>query len=66
MPAGAGGPVTGTLADLANPAQPRQRGVLVLRRANDVPGATPEQLRWTIRSSTFIEEMERVGTGDPA
>ena len=56
----------GALADLADPSQPRHDGEIVLRRANDVPGATPEQLRWTIRSSTFVEEMERSGRGEPA
>jgi hypothetical protein len=28
-------------------------GTVTLRRANDVPGATPEQLRWHIESSTL-------------
>lgn len=58
--------VTGAVSDLANPAQPRQQGEIVLRRANDVPGATAEQLRWTIRSSTFVEEMERSTRSGPA
>jgi hypothetical protein len=58
--------VTGTLSDLANPAQPREEGAIVLQRANDVPGASAEQLRWTIRSSTFVEEMERSIRGEPA
>ncbi len=31
----------------------RLSGEVVLRRANDVPGATPEQLRWHIESSTL-------------
>lgn len=31
----------------------RIAGYVVLRRANDVPGATPEQLRWHIESSTL-------------
>ena len=30
-----------------------QAGQVVLRRANDVPGATPEQLRWHIESTTL-------------
>jgi hypothetical protein len=30
-----------------------ERGSLVLRRANDVPGATAEQLRWHIERSTI-------------
>lgn len=32
----------------------RLHGNVVLRRVNDVPGATPEQLRWHIESSTLI------------
>ena len=31
----------------------RITGEVVLRRVNDVPGATPEQLRWHIESSTL-------------
>lgn len=58
--------VTGALTDAANGGTAPRQGEIVLRRANDVPGATPEQLRWTIRSSTFIENMERSGTGAPA
>jgi hypothetical protein len=58
--------VSGTLTDAARPAKPAQEGELVLRRVNDVPGATAAQLRWTIRSSTFVEKMERSGTGAPA
>ena len=37
--------VTGTLT---SGGEFRQRGTFTLRRANDVPGATPEQLRWRI------------------
>lgn len=33
--------------------QRRIAGHVVLRRVNDVPGATPEQLRWHIESSTL-------------
>lgn len=58
--------VTGTLTDAADAERRPLPGELMLRRVNDVPGATPEQLRWTIRSSTFIEQMERSGTGAPA
>ena len=47
--------VSGTLTDRA--------GEFVLRRANDVPGATPDQLRWTLQSSTFVESMERSSRG---
>lgn len=58
--------VTGALTDAADPATPPRQGQVTLRRANDVPGATPEQLRWTIHSSTFVEKMERSGKGEPA
>jgi hypothetical protein len=53
--------VSGTLLDAGNPAKAPQKGQIVLKRVNDVPGATPEQLRWTIRSSTFVEKTERTG-----
>lgn len=33
--------------------QRRIRGEVVLRRVNNVPGATPEQLRWHIESARF-------------
>jgi hypothetical protein len=55
--------VTGSLVDAGGPAAAASEGTLVLRRVNDVPGATAEQLRWTIRSSTFVEPLERSGTG---
>lgn len=51
--------VSGTLSDAGGTAKPAQKGEIVLKRVNDVPGATPEQLRWTIRSSTFVEETQR-------
>ena len=55
--------VTGVLTDTADPNQKTRSGEIILKRVNDVPGATPDQLRWTIRSSTFIEKMERSGKG---
>ena len=58
--------VTGALGDASHPDRPLRQGEIVLRRANDVPGATPEQLRWSIRSAEFEEEMPRGGRGDPA
>lgn len=58
--------IEGALTDAADPARPPRTGTIELRRANDVPGATPDQLRWTIRRSTFIEPMERAGRGEPA
>ena len=58
--------VTGALSDASDPRMVRRPGVIVMRRVNDVPGATAEQLRWTIRSSTFVEPMERSGKGEPA
>jgi hypothetical protein len=51
--------VSGTLSDAGGAPKPAQKGEIVLKRVNDVPGATPEQLRWTIRSSTFVEETQR-------
>jgi len=53
--------VSGTLTDAGGPARAAQKGEIVLKRVNDVPGATERQLRWTIRSSTFVEKMERTG-----
>jgi hypothetical protein len=49
--------VAGKLSDARDPATPVREGTLLLRRVNDVPGATPEQLRWTLRSSTFVEPL---------
>jgi hypothetical protein len=50
---------TGRLTDVANTNIAPQTGEIVLRRVNDVPGATPQQLRWTIQSSTFVEKLGR-------
>ena len=55
--------VTGKISDVANPNTPPATGEIVLRRVNDVPGATPDQLRWTIQSSTFIEKLQRSSKG---
>ena len=55
--------VSGKLSDAGDPAKPPLEGTLLLRRVNDVPGATPDQLRWTLRSSTFVEKLERSNTG---
>ena len=55
--------VEGTLTDGDAIATPSRTGTLELKRVNDVDGATETQLRWTIRSSTFIERTERSGTG---
>jgi len=57
--------VAGTLTDAGDPAKAPLEGALVLRRVNDVPGATPEQLRWTLRSSSFVESLERSTRGEP-
>jgi len=51
--------VSGTLTDTKDPAKAMVEGTLMLRRVNDVPGATPDQLRWTLQSSTFVEPLER-------
>jgi hypothetical protein len=53
--------VSGTLTDAGQPAEAARKGEIVLKRVNDVPGATARQLRWTIRSSTFVENIERTG-----
>jgi len=58
--------ISGGLTDGADPDRALRQGTLTLRRANDVPGATPDQLRWTIQESTFVESMERAGRGEPA
>jgi hypothetical protein len=50
--------VGGTLTDSAQPARPARQGEIVLKRVNDVPGASAQQLRWTIRSSTFVENTQ--------
>lgn len=54
--------VKGTLSDAGDADRAPVKGQLQLRRVNDVDGATPAQLRWTIRSSTFVRPLER-GTG---
>ncbi|MEO0061591.1 MAG: hypothetical protein RLZZ08_151 [Pseudomonadota bacterium] len=51
--------VTGSLKDAAEPARAAVDGEMLLRRVNDVDGATPVQLRWTLRSSTFVDKLER-------
>lgn len=56
--------VAATLSDAADPAKAPAEGTLQLRRVNDVPGATADQLRWTIRSSTFVEPTERSSRGE--
>ena len=58
--------VTGALTDGENAQMAPRQGVIVLSRANGVPEASPQQLRWTIRSSTFIEPMQRAGRGEVA
>ncbi|HEU4651824.1 MAG TPA: hypothetical protein VFS49_10455 [Croceibacterium sp.] len=57
--------VSGTLTDARDPARPAIEGTLLLKRVNDVPGATADQLRWTLRSSTFVEPLERSDGGEP-
>lgn len=49
--------VTVTLRDGENPQTPLKQGTLTFRRVNDVPGATPEQLRWRIINSTIYEGL---------
>ena len=57
--------VSGKLTDAGDAAKPMIEGTLLLRRVNDVPGATPDQLRWTLRSSTFVESLEHSSRGEP-
>ena len=51
--------VSGKLTDAEDPAKVMLEGTMLLKRVNDVPGATPDQLRWTLQSSTFVEPLER-------
>ena len=55
--------ISGKLTDAGDSAKPLLEGTMLLRRANDVPGATADQLRWTLQSSTFVEKLERSGRG---
>lgn len=57
--------VTVTLRDGDNPQTPLKQGTLAFRRANDVPGATPDQLRWRIVTSTIDEELTEAGKSPP-
>ena len=57
--------VTGRLTDAQDPVKPPLEGTLLLRRVNDGPGATADQLRWTLQSSTFVEKLARSGRGEP-
>lgn len=57
--------VSGKLTDAKDPAKPLIEGTLLLKRVNDVPGATPDQLRWTLQSSTFVERLARSDGGEP-
>lgn len=41
--------------------RPPRTGTIILRRVNDVPGASADQLRWHITDSTFAEADERSG-----
>ena len=57
--------MSGKLTDAADSAKVLREGTLLLRRVNDVPGATPDQLRWTLQSSTFVENLTRSDRGEP-
>jgi hypothetical protein len=57
--------ISGKLTDALDPAKLMREGTLLLRRSNDVPGATPDQLRWTLQSSTFVENLARSTRGEP-
>lgn len=54
--------VGGTLFDARDPAKAVIQGRLELRRVNDLPDATPAQLRWTLRSSSFVELLRAEGS----
>jgi hypothetical protein len=53
--------VSVTLVDAGNARLPPEQGTIDLRRVNDVDGATAEQLRWTIRSSSFVPAAQSAG-----
>jgi hypothetical protein len=57
--------VSGTLTDPTDSAVAPLAGELTLRRVNDVPGATADQLRWTLQSSTVVEKLERSRRSEP-
>lgn len=57
--------VTVTLRDGDNPQTPLKQGTLSFRRANDVPGAALDQLRWRIVTSTIDEELAGAGKTPP-
>lgn len=50
-----------TLTDAGDPRQAPRQGTITFRRVNDVPGATPEQLRWHIEKSAIEGIGESVG-----
>ncbi|ANU07019.1 hypothetical protein A6F65_00697 [Paraurantiacibacter namhicola] len=58
--------ITGALADLADPARVLREGTVILQRAAGDQASTPDQQRWRVQSSDFIEEMQRAGRGGPA
>lgn len=57
--------LTVTLRDDDDPQLPLRQGTLTLRRANDVPGASPEQLRWRITESTIRERVRHPSEPPP-
>lgn len=57
--------VGGTLIDARDRAKPVVQGTLELRRVDGLPGATPAQRRWTLRSSTFLEALHRSEGSEP-
>lgn len=58
--------LTITLRDDDDAQRPLRQGTMTLRRVNDVPGASVDQLRWRIIDSTIEERMPRNGEGEPA
>lgn len=57
--------VTVTLRDGDNPQSPLKQGTITFRRANDVPGATTDQLRWRITKSTIDEGITGAAVPPP-
>lgn len=50
-----------SLVDAGASGATAQQGEIALRRVNDVDGATAEQLRWTIRSSSVLPGPQSAG-----
>jgi hypothetical protein len=51
--------VSGKLTDAEDPAKVLRQGTLLLRRGASAAAGQPDQSRWTLQSSTFVESLER-------